>query len=114
MWSNAAFELAPRGGPTLGGTHVFISGRRNPTSGAQPFLDLGDARCRFHGSVTSPAVVVNRSLLACVTPACLSPDCHGTPADSAFLSVSIEVTMDGVYYTNSGRRFTYHTPHAWR
>ena len=115
MWRNSILEVAPKGGPVEGGTTIFITGRKNPSSGAYPFVDLGDARCKFHGGATSVATVINRSLLHCVTPPCESSRCaddNPPPgyATGGLTSVPVEVTLDGVYYSTSGRRFTFYEP----
>ena len=99
-------QISPQGGPLRGGTALTVTGR----NGDATFVDLGDAKCRF-GVVEVPAIA-NGSTLYCDTPVCESPRCVDDARPAGYgderTSVSFEVTMDGVLFTRSSRRFTYY------
>ena len=131
-------QISPLGGPLQGGTALTVTGK-HPTSFVdlgdakcrfgvidvpavvRPPSDEGASELRNpDGAHTAPAPV-NGSTLYCASPPCVSPRCGDAGHDGAppagysegyRLSVSLEVSMDGVLFSRSGRRFTYYDMRA--
>jgi hypothetical protein len=107
--SSAVVSLRPARGPATGGTLLQITG-----SGF--FDDANDDAlfaCRFAmtDSAGNPSVVVpaNRfsdTLLQCPTPNAASA--LAASQDTDFLSVGVEVTLNGIDFTSSGMAFSFY------
>ena len=94
--------ISPIGGPSLGGTPITVTG--------ESFQDLGTVQCRFAGIVVV-ASVLNGTRIECISPACTSPACwsHSLPG-TQLLHVPLEVSMQGVSFTDNAIQFTFVQP----
>ena len=61
------------------------------------FEDLGSVRCRF-AEIDVEALVVNRTRIECISPACTSSACLPN-SRTEHVYVPLEVSMQGVSYT---------------
>ena len=124
-------RIHPQGGPLAGGTklHVYLSDDRL-------LLDLGGElhgpHCRFQYLAASPSghrvdlhtTVIEAELTTCGgsrscgagwgSMACAVPAYNGPLNTNGAADVTVEVTINGQDYTQSGRTFRYYDPLSWR
>jgi hypothetical protein len=100
--------LLPDSGPTTGGTRVLVVGSQfMPPRGAlggEP-ASIVPLRCRF-GDTAVPGRYISRTEVECVSPPQVSLGIN-VPVETP---ANLELTFNGVDYTFTGVKFTYHAP----
>ena len=90
-------SLHPRGGPTLGGTRVTVTGRGFSPISPSPI-------CRFGENDDIGATLVNSTRIICEESLAAPP----AKDDAAVHRLALEISIDGgATFTRSGRSFTY-------
>ena len=127
----AVASLYPLGGPSDGGTAVYLY-----LTDSRLLVDLGGElygpACRFSYSEPSPSrdhviartILVRANLTSCSgqrdcgagwgAMACVAPQYTGPLDINGAADVVVEVTINGQDFTSSGRTFRYYDPATWR